>query len=149
MTRSDGFPMRKEIIDVILSVQRRHAAQFMKFAAVGAFNTVLDFAVYLSLTRSSAFWGAHIVGAATVSFLVGVTSSFILNNFWTFRQDASGWRRRAPKFLAIAVGGLLWNDTILHLLTQAGLRDIAAKLIATAIVLFWNFTLQKTWTFRA
>lgn len=141
--------MLQEIIGAILAARRRLAVQFVKFAAVGAFNTVLDFAVYLGLTRSSGFWGAHIVGAATVSFLVGVTSSFILNNFWTFRADVSGWRRRAPKFLAVAIGGLLWNDAILHLLTQAGMHDIAAKLAATGIVLFWNFTLQKTWTFRA
>jgi putative flippase GtrA len=141
--------MLRELIGIVLGTRRRLAAQFVKFAAVGAFNTVLDFAVYLLLTRSSAFWSARIVAAATVSFLVGVTSSFILNNFWTFRQDASGWRRRAPKFLAVAVGGLVWNDLILHLLTQAGVHDITAKLIGTAIVLFWNFTLQKTWTFRA
>ena len=78
-----------------------------------------------------------------------MSASFILNNLWTFRQDVSGWHRRAPKFLAVALGGLLWNDAILHLLTQAGLNDVTAKLIATGIVLFWNFTLQKSWTFRA
>ncbi|HTK05125.1 MAG TPA: GtrA family protein [Candidatus Eisenbacteria bacterium] len=136
-------------LDMFIESRKRLAVQFIKFAAVGAFNTVLDFGVYLWLTRSYPFWGAHIIAAATVSFVLAATSSFILNNFWTFRQDLAGCRRRAPKFFAVAVGGLLWNAAILHLLTTFGVHDIIAKLFATGVVLMWNFTLQKKWTFRA
>lgn len=137
------------LLDAFIESRRRLAAQFVRFAAVGAFNTVLDFGVYLWLTRSYPYWSSRIVGAATVSFVLAATSSFLLNNFWTFRQDAKGWHRRLPKFFVVAVGGLLWNAAILHLLTTAGVHDIVAKLCATGIVLLWNFTLQKTWTFRA
>jgi putative flippase GtrA len=137
------------LIDAFIDSRKRLAVQFIKFAAVGAFNTVLDFGVYLWLTRSYPFWGDHIVGAATVSFVLAATSSFLLNNFWTFRQDAAGWHRRLPKFFAVALGGLLWNAAILHLLTSLGVHDIISKLVATGIVLMWNFTLQKKWTFRA
>ncbi|HTM69164.1 MAG TPA: GtrA family protein [Candidatus Binatia bacterium] len=137
------------LIEAFIDSRKRLAAQFLKFAAVGAFNTVLDFGVYLWLTRSYAFWGAHIVGAASVSFVLAATSSFLLNNFWTFGQDAAGWHRRVPKFFVVALGGLLWNAAILHLLTTAGVHDIIAKLVATGVVLIWNFTLQKKWTFRA
>lgn len=137
------------IIDRYIASRRRVAAQFVKFAAVGAFNTVLDFGVYLWLTRSFEFWSERIVAAASVSFVVAVASSFILNNLWTFRQELSGWRRRSVKFFLVAIGGLLWNAAILHTLTTLGLHDIPSKLVATGIVLMWNFTLQKTWTFRA
>ncbi len=40
------------------------AGQFVRFAAVGAINTVVDFGVYVVLTRSSVFWGSHLVLAA-------------------------------------------------------------------------------------
>lgn len=123
--------------------------QFVKFGIVGACNTVLDFAVYLALTRTSAFWGEHIIMAATVSFLVAVASSFFFNNFWTFRRDANDLSSRSIKFLIVATGGLCWNALILGLLTRAGMYDIIAKLIATGMVLAWNFTMQKRWTFRA
>lgn len=141
--------MLTAIIERIIASRQRVAAQFIKFAAVGAFNTVLDFGVYLWLTRSFPFWKAHIVSASSVSFVLAVASSFILNNLWTFRQDVGGWRKRGAKFFLVAAGGLLWNAAILHLFTTLGLHDIPAKLIATGLVLMWNFTLQKTWTFRA
>jgi len=149
MTRFRMDPMFSAILERIIASRRRVAVQFVKFAAVGAFNTVLDFAVYLWLTRSFRFWAGHIVGAASVSFILAVASSFILNTLWTFRQDIGGWRKRSAKFFLVAAGGLLWNAAILHLLTTAGLHDIPSKLVATGLVLMWNFTLQKTWTFRA
>ncbi len=123
--------------------------QFLRFAVVGASNTALDFLAYLALTRGLPWWHAHLVAAATASFCLAAASSFLLNNFWTFGHDAAGWHRRAPKFFAVAVGGLAWNAAILQMLIAAGMHDILAKLLATAVVMIWNFTLQKTWTFRS
>ncbi len=123
--------------------------QFLRFAVVGASNTALDFFAYLALTRGWPWWRTHLVLAATVSFCVAASSSFLLNNFWTFGRTGDGWHRRAPKFFAVAVGGLAWNALILHLLTAAGMHDILAKLLATAAVMVWNFTLQRAWTFRS
>lgn len=136
-------------IAALISAKRRTMGQFIRFAAVGAFNTVLDFGVYVALTRGVPGWGERYVAAATISFLFAVTSSFLLNTFWTFRSDLSLWHRRAPKFLAVAAGGLAWNALIIQMLTDARVHDILAKLAATGLVLMWNFTLQKKWTFRA
>lgn len=136
-------------VSAFIDAKRRTMGQFIRFAAVGAFNTVLDFGVYVALTRGVPGWETRYVAAATVSFLVAVTSSFLLNTFWTFRSDLSLWHRRAPKFLIVAAGGLAWNALIIHTLTGLRVHDIIAKLAATGLVLFWNFTLQKKWTFRA
>src|SRR5688572_23245899 len=145
--------MPSSLIDIaiaaFLDAKRRTMGQFVRFAAVGAFNTVLDFGVYVALTRGIPGWSERYVAAATVSFLVAVASSFLLNTFWTFRSDLNLWHRRAPKFLIVAAGGLAWNAFIIHTLTVMGAHDIIAKLVATGLVLFWNFTLQKKWTFRA
>ncbi len=136
-------------LKAILFPHRHTFAQFARFAAVGAGNTVLDFGVYLALTRSFPFWWRHLVLAASVSFTLAATSSFLLNTFWTFKSDLCEWRVRLPKFFAVAVGGLCVNSAILFGLTRVGVNDILAKLTATGVVLLWNFTLQKTWTFRA
>lgn len=133
----------------IIFPHRHTFKQFVKFGIVGAFNTVLDFSLYIALTRTTEFWSRHIIMAATVSFLAAVASSFILNNFWTFRRDACDLTTRSIKFLIVAAGGLCWNALILALFVQAGFHDILAKLIATGIVLVWNFTMQKRWTFGA
>jgi putative flippase GtrA len=41
-----------------------------------------------------------------------------------------------------------WNALLLFVLVTLGTFDLYAKAIATAVVLFWNFTMQKMWTFR-
>ncbi len=129
-------------------MQRKIAGEFVRFAVVGAVNTVLDFSLYYILTRSIFFFRAHLVLAAAISFCAAVASSFVLNTFWTFRKDSEGWHRRSTKFFVVAVAGLAWNSIILYGLTHVGMHDLLAKLAATAAVMLWNFTLQKMWTFR-
>lgn len=123
--------------------------QFVKFSLVGTLNTGVDFGVYLALTRGLDFWSRHLVSASVISFGVAAVSSFLLNNFWTFRRDAAGWSARLPKFLLVASGGAGLNALTLGLLVGLGVWDILAKAVATVLVLIWNFTLQKKWTFRA
>ena len=130
-------------------VGKETLAQFVKFSVVGAFNTGLDFSVYLFLTRAFASWGAHPVRASATSFCVGVLSSFILNNFWTFGFSGTRWHARIMKFAAIAAIGLSLNSGIMYALISIGTYDVLAKAVATATVVAWNFTMQKTWTFRA
>lgn len=139
--------MFKRILNLYHLLQRRTAEQFLRFAAVGASNTVLDFGVYLALTRGTEWFAGRHVAAAVASFCVAATSSFVLNTFWTFRQSGVGWERRFPKFFTVAVGGLILNALFLHLLLTAGLHDVLAKLLATGAVMVWNFTLQKRYTF--
>lgn len=126
----------------------RTGRQFAEFAVVGAANAVLDFAIYFVLTRYVPFWRGRYVGAASVSFCCAVLSSYLANNYWTFRQSRTDWRR-AAKFFAVAAAGLGWNALIIWLLTGLGGNDVIAKLTATAAVLAWNFTMQKLWTFRS
>lgn len=125
----------------------RGGRQFVKFSIVGAANAVLDFAVYIGLTRFTGYWHAHYVGAASVSFVLAVLSSYVINTYWTFRQQGTD-HVRAAKFFAVAAAGLCWNALIIWSLLGLGLYDIFAKIIATGAVLAWNFTLQKYWTFR-
>jgi len=125
----------------------RDLRQFVKFCIAGSINTALDFVVYFSLTRGTEFFGRHFVAAAVISFSLAVMSSFLLNTFWTFRAGSDGWRRRAPKFFTVAAVGVVLNALILKGLVSWGLYDLFAKVIAIGVVLFWNFTAQKKWTF--
>ncbi len=129
-------------------IKRETANQFVKFCVVGVINTVVDFGIYIALTRSIDFWSYHLVWASALSFTVAVFSSFILNTFWTFRCTGSGWKKRAPSFFAVATGGLLVNSGTVLIIVTLGVWDIIAKIVATVVVLAWNFTLQKKWTFR-
>ncbi len=108
---------------------------------------MLDFGIYVGLTRLTGFWRGHYVLAACVSFACAVLSSYLVNTYWTFRQQGTDLRR-AAKFFAVATAGLGWNALIIWGAVRLGAYDLAAKVLATGAVLIWNFLLQKHWTFR-
>ncbi|MDD5252168.1 MAG: GtrA family protein [Patescibacteria group bacterium] len=129
-------------------LRRPTAGQFLRFSTVGVANTFVDFGVYIALTRPFPFWAQHLLTANVISFTIAATSSFLANTFWTFRCGGDGWQKRFPKFFMVAIGGMLLNSAVLGSLTWLGVYDLLAKAVATAIVLTWNFGMQKKWTFK-
>lgn len=120
--------------------------QFIKFALVGTFNTLVDFTVYIFFTRVI-IW-PYLV-AATLSFLVAVTSSFLLNRYWTFRVQNKNFVTEYFKFILVASGGLLLSLSLLFILVERFYwYDLLAKLLIVVVVMNWNFFLQKYWTFK-
>jgi hypothetical protein len=65
---------------------RRHWVQLGKFCAVGAVGYVVNLVVYATLLHA----GFHYLLAATCSFLVAVSSNYLLNRLWTFRDRRGG-----------------------------------------------------------
>lgn len=130
-------------------VKRPYIKQFVKFAIIGAGNTFLHLGVYLGLTRSSEYWNEHYLWANLVAFVVSASSSYILNKNWTFKDKSKRIHIQYPKFIAVSSIGLLINETILYLLvTHFEFYDLIAMAIAIGVVLFWNFVINRLWTFR-
>lgn len=135
---------------------------FIKFCIVGATGTLIDFFAFFFALRvlELPLWAATGFG-----FVLAVTNNFLLNKFWTFRQGRRGMRKQLIKFVLVSLGGLALSVVSVYLLvlTIEGVAGFAyywasgvvsdttagiAKLTASAIVLMWNFLLNKHWTFR-
>lgn len=126
----------------------RHPAlrQFVKFSLVGVSNTAVDFLLYAFLTRVV---GLHYLAANVLSFGTAATWSYLANRTWTFRDRASRIRTQYPKFVAVSVGGLLLTTLSLYVLVHVlGVFDLFAKVLTIGLTLFWNFLLNRYWTFR-
>jgi len=150
-------------------LQRRGVRQFVKFCIVGASSTLIDFGVYLTLIEVvhlqdavGSLQGGRLA-AQVVSFLFAVTNGFFWNSRWTFRRlEPEGMRERYVRFVLTNLIGLSLNLGILALVSHnvpasltAGLepylRDPAGfvgKVAAVFVVVFWNFSASKYWTFR-
>ena len=73
----------------------------MSFAAVGVVNSVIDFGVFWIAVQ---YFGAPLVPANVLSWLVAVSNSYVLNSFITFARESNRelrWHTYA-KFLAPA-----------------------------------------------
>ncbi len=153
---------------------RRELTRFLKFGVVGAIGAVVDFGTFNLLTSLLGLWS---VVASVVSFSAAVTSNFIWNRFWVYPDSRSKpLAAQAAQFAAVNLAGLLIRTPVFAL-TEAPmtrlagtwlpalrslpgpLGGVAARLnpplagsnlalaLAVIIVLFWNFGVNRLWTY--
>ncbi len=132
---------------------RREVICFLKFATVGGIGTVVDFS---TLNLMHLAFGLPLVTANTISFCLAVISNFTWNRLWTFPESRqrSLWRQLG-QFAAVNVVGLVINQAVFlslnHYVFEPRLGELGynvAKAIAIVIVLFWNFGINRIWTYK-
>lgn len=116
--------------------------QFIRYLYVGGLSFLVDFACLYYLTEHI---GMHYLISATLAFSLGLTTSYLLCLAWVFdfRRMPNRWHEFMV-FSAIGLFGLVLNNLLLWLLTEyAGLYYLVSKIIATAAILFFNFSLRR------
>ncbi len=134
--------------------------QLIKFCLVGASSTIIDKGIQRILLLSFPLWPWWF--CQSISFCFGVTNGFFWNRRWTFRASDLGTpRQQYPKFVATNTVGLLLNlaFTKLFLILITGKvvfvtnppanTVLIASLMAIPVVVIWNFSASRLWTFKA
>ncbi|MBX4198389.1 GtrA family protein [Candidatus Parcubacteria bacterium] len=126
--------------------------QFIKFAIIGVFNTFVDFAIYYTLTRHTAFFDVATsmkYVANAISFIIATTFSFFANRWWTFERKDKATIGEAARFYSTTLSGLVLNIILLAVLIRVfSIHDLIAKVFATIVTVFWNFLFKKFWVFN-
>jgi putative flippase GtrA len=143
---------------------RVEVERFFKFAVVGTFGAVVDFGI-LYLLHVVLSWPLAL--SNTISFTCAVLSNFTWNRLWTYPDSRSKpMGAQLLQFFVVNVAGWAINTGILLALnpplTQvAGTLSLvetaelahklgynAAKVMATGVVMFWNFFINRFWTYN-
>ena len=120
--------------------------QFIRFVVIGALNTLVDFTIYLLLTRSL---GLYYVYSNLVSVAFAGIIAFFLSKHITFQNKEADHLQQSTKFALVAASVFLLNNTVLFALVHwLNVHDILAKIIATGCVVLWSFGWQRFWVFR-
>ena len=131
----------------------REFVRFLKFATVGAIGMVVDLTV---LNVMHKVFGLPLLVANTISFTTAVISNFTWNRLWTFPES-----RERPvgsqlgKFTLVNMIGLAINNLVLWLAFQMTQQIVPdpwdynlAKVLAIGVVLFWNYFVNRAWTYK-
>ena len=140
--------------------------RFIKFAIVGSIGALVDFAVFNILTK---FLALNPVLASVISFAVAVSNNFIWNRYWTYPDSRSkpltnqlgsfglinliGVAIRTPVF-ALIDGPLeilfekLPFTQLFDFMTPIFLGHNGALAIAIILVMFWNYFVNRFWTYN-
>ena len=145
--------------------------QFIKFALVGASNTLVDMIVntgvsYLfGLIPNVGGWTVYLSKA--IGYGCGLLNSYFLNSRWTFREEHTKTKREKISFVAVNILVLLisfgliflfknvfhlndfWNGlNIPELLKKIVKGDTFCSLLSTCVCVPVNFILNKLFVFK-
>lgn len=118
---------------------------FFRFSLIGGVATLIHYAILMFLVETG---GLGQVFSSSVGFACSSIFNYLANYSWNFRSRKSH-RAAYPKFLAIALTGLALNGVILDFgIDVLGFHYLFAQILATGVVLFWNFSGNYFWSFR-
>lgn len=137
----------------------------MRFAVVGVIGAVVDFGTFNILEN---FFDVVPVVASMVSFSAAIISNFLWNRFWTYPDSRSKpVTQQLIQFAIISVVGLVIRTPLFAFmdhqlldfakvvdqpnLSAAQLETLAHNLalaIAVGVVMFWNFFINRFWTYN-
>ena len=118
--------------------------QFLNFAWVGTVATALQYLVLIVLVQ---FGDLKPALASSLGYAAGAGINYLLNYYYTFASERRHFQAML-KFLTVAVIGLAVNSLIVAVATEKlRLHYLLAQVIATGVVLMWNFSANRLWTF--
>ena len=120
--------------------------QLVRFVVIGVLAAGVDFGTY-HLLLAFGVWSAVAKG---ISFILGTTTTYILNRRFTFRSG--GGSGTLAKFMVLYVVTFFVKDGVnalaLHLLSHFGWRYNVAWLIAQGTATAINFVILRAYVFR-
>ena len=145
-------------------LNRRELKRFAKFSMVGAIGFVIDTgAQNIMVGVLGMSTGSLRLLAKTISFLLALISNFIWNRYWTYPESRSKRLRvQAAQFALVNAVGLALNllifggvSSLLIPLLQGLYGERSGLMLGTnvgqvcavAVVLFWNFFVNRHWTY--
>ncbi|MDN3019016.1 GtrA family protein [Paenibacillus sp. BSR1-1] len=117
--------------------------KFLKFGAVGIFNTLITIGSFTLFV----YLGINYILANTLAYGLGTINSFFWNKNWVF-QERSGNLTLFVKFVIVNIVMLGFNTLTLYLLVdQFKIGSTAAQVFSTFLGMMINFLFNQKWTF--
>ena len=116
-------------------------SQFFKFGVVGVIAFIVD---YLSLYLLTEFLNVNYLISSIISFLLSIIVNYILSIKWVFDIKKKQSFKDVIIFTLLSTIGLLINLLVMYLSVEVfKIHYMIGKLIATFIVMIWNFVTRK------
>jgi putative flippase GtrA len=119
-------------------------AQLIKYGTAGAVGTAVQYAILIGLVE--AFHGDPVL-ASTLGAVAGAIVNYLLNYHYTFRSERPHAVSLA-KYMVVSALGIALNAVVLAgATTWLGMHYVGAQVLATVIVFFMAFAVNRVWTF--
>jgi len=117
--------------------------QLIKFGLVGIVATIIDYGLLVIFTE---MFNIPSLLSAAISFTISVIFNYIASVKWVFNVNNKKHSKTKELviFIILSVIGLLINEFIMWILEKEfSMHYTITKLLATVVVMFWNFITRK------
>ncbi len=116
--------------------------QIFKFGIVGGIATIIDWAVYYICYN---ILNIYPLIANVISFSVSVIYNYWASVKWVFNVNKNNSKKKMfTEFIIFSIIGLLLTELIIYIgIDHLNLDAMLIKIIATAIVMVFNFVTRK------
>jgi putative flippase GtrA len=91
----------------------------------------------------------HHLAAVIISFIAATAVNYVLCTRFVFVRGRHPAHRELLLLYLVSAVGLMLNLLLMSLLVGLwSMRAVPAKIAATGIVFFWNFSARKMWVFE-
>ena len=119
--------------------------QFLRFAAVGASGTAVQYAV---LWAGVEWAGISAAVASGLGYILGSVVNYLFNYFFTFQSQKNHGEAASKYFTLLGIGWCINTGLMWLLVHQLGWYYWLAQLLVTGIGLLWNFAGSRWWAFK-
>lgn len=122
-------------------LEQKIIKQILKFGVVGGLAFVIDYALLYLLTE---FLNIHYLISSIISFSVSVIFNYILSIKWVFDVNKKQDVKEFIIFIVLSIIGLGINSLIMYIMVDLmNVYYMASKIVATAVVMVYNFITRK------
>ena len=117
--------------------------QIIKFGLVGIIATIIDYGLMVFLTE---VFNINPLISVAISFTVSVIFNYIASIKWVFKveKENNNKNKEIIIFISLSVIGLIINEIIIYSMDKFFSVDYRiSKLLATGVVMCWNFITRK------
>ncbi|RRO15155.1 GtrA family protein [Saccharopolyspora rhizosphaerae] len=118
--------------------------ELLLYALIGGSGVLLDYLLFLLLFN---VFGLHHQLANAISTTAGITNNFVLNSLFNFRKT-DRIVVRFLRFYAVGIAGIGLTFLLLAVFsTWLGIDANLVKLASLPLVLLFQYTINKRWSF--
>ena len=114
--------------------------QIIRFGIVGFIAFIIDYFLLYFLTE---YIHIYYLISSTISFIISLIVNYLLSIYWVFDVNKKQNIKEIIKFVILSVFGLLLNQVILYIGVSINIHYMVCKLLATFIVMVYNFITRK------
>ncbi len=131
-----------KILEIFSKQKNVSHFQFIRYAVSGGIAFISDFTILYILTD---FFHIYYLVSAGIAFITGVLITYIFSITWVFDiRRIQNKHLELGLFILLSVIGLLLTELFMWFFTEkVSFHYLISKIIASAIVLFWNFFSKK------